>query len=155
MVLLLFFILFPWSSVFTSAFPPAPLPEGLQPSQASGAIKWVLPFNPLSSSVLPCEAGSKQYEIISLSDISAGKCWSCYCFFFFFVCICLYLTLGKFSLLSVLYCCLCYQQKKMDARPSCNRSLVPASGSWKGTPRRNPTRRRRRRRSVQESHRSC
>lgn len=38
-------------------------------------------------------------------------------FFFFFVCICLYLTLGKFSLLSVLYCCLCYQQKKWTLAP--------------------------------------
>lgn len=153
MVLLLFF-LFPWSSVFTSSFPPAPLPEGLQPSQASGAIKWVLPFNPLSSSVLPREAGSKQYEIISLSDISAGKCWSCYCFFFF-----LYVSVYT-SHWENFHCypfCIvvCATNKKMDARPSCNRSLVPASGSWKGTPRRNPTRRRRRRRSVQESHRSC
>lgn len=153
MVLLLFF-LFPWSSVFTSSFPPAPLPEGLQPSQASGAIKWVLPFNPLSSSVLPREAGSKQYEIISLSDISAGKCWSCYCFFSF----CMYLFIphtGKIFIVIRFVLLFVLPTKKMDARPSCNRSLVPASGSWKGTPRRNPTRRRRRRRSVQESHRSC
>lgn len=36
----------PWSTVFTSSFPPALL-RGLRPSQASGAIKWVLLFNPL------------------------------------------------------------------------------------------------------------
>lgn len=49
MVLLLyciFFLLCPWSTVFTASIPPALL-RGLRPSQDSGAIQWVLPFNPL------------------------------------------------------------------------------------------------------------
>lgn len=81
--------------------------RGLRPSQDSGAIKWMLPTNPLQVRI---KWGWIQAVWNNISvNISVGKCWSCYCF----VCICVYLTLGIF-IVSV-YCCLCCQQK--DSHP--------------------------------------
>ena len=84
-------------------FPSRSAPRGVTAFPGFWCYRVGASIQTLSSSVLPRQAGSKQYEIMSLSDFSAGKCWSCYwvffvCFFFcfcFLVCICFIPHTGK------------------------------------------------------------
>lgn len=98
--------------MFTSSFPPAVL-RGLRPSQASGAIKWVLPFKTLAS-VLKREAGSKQYEIIyvSISPLVTKKKKMLVMLLFLFVSV--NTSHWEFALLTAYYCLL--RPTKTDTR---------------------------------------
>lgn len=107
---LLQFLRFPWSTVFTSCFPPALL-WGLRPSQASGANKWTHPFSALQCLQVRLDPNS---SLVKTLLVNAGHVVVLF--------VSVYTSHWEVSLLT-LYWCLCYQQNGHS--PHCNWSLYP------------------------------